>query len=96
MHTNGRHSMHTDPTMSEHTDCALCAAGVADAHHEEAAPDTSEDPCTEHGFDECPDCGDCGTAINSDGYYSGTRCLTCWTDPSWAPTGLVPPASWGR
>lgn len=42
--------------------------------------DTSEDPCTDHGLDTCPDCGNAGTAIGPDGYYECTRFLTCWTD----------------
>ena len=44
------------------------------------ALDTSEDPCTDHGFDVCPDCGNSGTKIDGTGYVSCTRFLTCWTD----------------
>ncbi len=44
--------------------------------------DTSEDPCTDHELDTCPDCGNTGTAIGPNGYYECTRFLTCWTDPS--------------
>jgi hypothetical protein len=42
--------------------------------------DTSEDPCTEHGYDVCPDCGNAGTKIGPTGYEPCTRFLTCWTD----------------
>ncbi len=42
--------------------------------------DTSEDPCTDHGLETCPDCGNAGTAIGPNGYYECTRFLTCWTD----------------
>ena len=42
--------------------------------------DTSEDPCTDHDLEVCPDCGNCGTAIGPKGYYSCTRFLTCWAD----------------
>jgi hypothetical protein len=48
----------------------------------DALEDTSEDPCTEHGFDECPDCGNGGTKIDASGYVPCTRFLTCWTDPT--------------
>lgn len=44
--------------------------------------DTSEDPSTEHGYDECPDCGDVGVKVSASGYEPCTRFLTCWTDPS--------------
>jgi hypothetical protein len=43
--------------------------------------DTSEDLCTEHGFDECPDCGNVGVKIDTSGYVPCTRFLTCWSDP---------------
>lgn len=43
--------------------------------------DTSEDACTEHGFDVCPDCGNGGIVVGSKGYESCTRFLTCWADP---------------
>jgi len=46
-----------------------------------APDDTSEDPCTDHGLEVCPDCGNAGTAIGAQGYYPCTRFLTCWTDP---------------
>jgi hypothetical protein len=42
--------------------------------------DTSEEPCTEHGFDVCPDCGNGGTKIGSTGYVPCARFLTCWAD----------------
>jgi hypothetical protein len=42
--------------------------------------DTSEDPCTEHGFDVCPDCGNGGIKIDTGGYVPCTRFLTCWAD----------------
>jgi hypothetical protein len=42
--------------------------------------DTSETPCTDHGLDTCPDCGNAGAAIGPNGYYECTRFLTCWTD----------------
>lgn len=49
----------------------------------EGAPaDTSEEPCTDHGLETCPDCGNAGTAIGPDGYYQCTRFLTCWADVS--------------
>lgn len=43
--------------------------------------DTSEERCTEHGFDECPDCGNVGIKMNATGYVPCTRFLSCWTDP---------------
>lgn len=60
--------------------CAGCFA-CGESDEPTAVPDdTSEDPCTEHGYDECPDCGNAGTAIGPKGYYSCTRFLTCWAD----------------
>jgi hypothetical protein len=52
------------------------------AHEREAyaLEDTSEEPCTEHGFDVCPDCGNGGTKIDASGYVPCTRFLTCWAD----------------
>jgi hypothetical protein len=47
----------------------------------ETPEDTSEDRCTDHGFDECPDCGNVGVKIDT-GYVPCTRFLTCWADPS--------------
>lgn len=44
--------------------------------------DTSEEPCTDHGFDVCPDCGNGGVKIDSTGYVDCTRFLTCWADPT--------------
>jgi hypothetical protein len=44
--------------------------------------DTSEDRCTDHGHEECPDCGDAGVKIDASGYVPCTRFLTCWADPS--------------
>ena len=44
--------------------------------------DTSEDRCTDHGHEECPDCGDAGVKIDTSGYVPCTRFLTCWADPS--------------
>lgn len=40
--------------------------------------DTSEDDCTEHGFDECPDCGNGGIVIGANGYEHCTRFHSCW------------------
>lgn len=45
-----------------------------------APEDTSEDPCTEHDFEVCPDCGNAGTKIGDAGYESCTRFLSCWSD----------------
>jgi hypothetical protein len=42
--------------------------------------DTSEDRCTDHGLDGCPDCGNVGVKIGPDGYEPCTRFLTCWAD----------------
>jgi hypothetical protein len=62
-------------------------AGVSDTFQPEcerilrdALDDTSDNPCTEHGFDVCPDCGNGGTKIDASGYVPCTRFLTCWTD----------------
>jgi hypothetical protein len=62
-------------------------AGVSDTFGPEcerilrgALEDTSEEPCTEHGFDVCPDCGNGGTKIDASGYVPCTRFLTCWAD----------------
>jgi hypothetical protein len=62
-------------------------AGVSDTFRVEcerilrgALDDTSDDPCTEHGFDVCPDCGNGGTKIDASGYVPCTRFLTCWAD----------------
>lgn len=42
---------------------------------------TDEEPCGDHGFEVCPDCGNTGVTIGSNGYRDCTRFLTCWTDP---------------
>lgn len=47
----------------------------------EPEQDTSEDRCTDHGYDECPDCGNAGVKIDASGYVPCTRFLTCWSDP---------------
>jgi hypothetical protein len=80
-------SVDPDPIVDEIADA--WEAGVSDTFQYEcerilrdALEDTSEDPCTEHGFDECPDCGNGGTKINASGYVPCTRFLTCWTDPT--------------
>ncbi len=62
-------------------DCADVELAALLAFFEAVKPeDTSEDPCTDHDLDVCPDCGNAGTAIGRDGYYSCTRFLTCWAD----------------
>jgi hypothetical protein len=42
---------------------------------------TSEDRCSEHGHDECPDCGSAGIKMGPKGYEQCTRFLDCWSDP---------------
>jgi hypothetical protein len=42
--------------------------------------DTSEDDCTDHGHDVCPDCGNGGIVVGKDGYAHCTRFRTCWAD----------------
>jgi hypothetical protein len=56
-------------------------SGEAESITEMTGEDTSEDRCTDHGFDECPDCGNGGIVIDSTGYVPCTRFLTCWSDP---------------
>lgn len=47
--------------------------------------DTSEEPCTDHGFEVCPDCGNGGVKVTAAGYVPCTRFLTCWADADeWA------------
>ncbi len=76
---------------SGHLDVSACIAELRNATEDEGLAlveflrgiepdDTSEEPCTDHGLDVCPDCGNAGTAIGPKGYYSCTRFLTCWTD----------------
>jgi len=48
----------------------------------EDTEDTSEDRCTDHGYDECPDCGNVGVKVDASGYVPCTRFLTCWADPT--------------
>lgn len=44
--------------------------------------DTSELLPPSGDASSCPECGGCGTAIGAQGYYTCTRYLTCWSDPS--------------
>lgn len=46
----------------------------------DGSEDTSEDSCTDHGYEVCPDCGNAGTKIGRDGYEPCARFLTCWSD----------------
>jgi hypothetical protein len=54
-------------------------------HGPQPDEDTSEDRCHEHGFDECPDCGNGGVKMTAAGYRPCTRFLTCWSDPTDGP-----------
>ncbi len=40
---------------------------LAELFATEEIQDTSEDPCTDHGLEVCPDCGNAGTAIGPNG-----------------------------
>jgi hypothetical protein len=52
----------------------------------DAPEDTSEDACTDHDLDECPDCGNAGVKVGASGYEDCTRFRTCWSDTE---TGVI-------
>lgn len=79
----------THPILGAVLICTRCADRVGDPITQgeretlQAATtgeDTSEDWCTEHGFEECPDCGNGGVKIGADGYEPCTRFRGCWSD----------------
>lgn len=80
--------LRTHPVLGHVPICARCADRVGDpvtdaeraALADATTEDTSEDLCTDHGFDECPDCGNGGVKIGPDGYEPCTRFLRCWSD----------------
>lgn len=79
--------LRTHPILGPVLICNRCADRVGDPLTDTerqalqvAGEDTSEDLCTEHGFEECPDCGNVGVKIGADGYEPCARFKGCWSD----------------
>jgi hypothetical protein len=66
--------------VSEHFRDA-CESELRAGLTDDSTEDTSEDRCTDHGLDVCPDCGNGGIVVGDNGYEPCTRFLTCWSDP---------------